>query len=149
MFIHNGYINNFRQTLYRPIRSQLKDELYQKIHGTTDSEHIFALILNQDQLIVQNSLKDAILATLKQLTELADLYKTHFSANVVISDGKQLWATRYAHNAPVPTLYFREDLGGITLASEPLDDACWKSLPEQSLITINENRDLHIEAIAH
>jgi ergothioneine biosynthesis protein EgtC len=153
MFIHNGYINNFRQTLYRPIRSQLKDELYQKIHGTTDSEHIFALILNQDlnqeKSPCQNSLKDAILATLKQLTELANLYKTHFSANVVISDGKKLWATRYAHNAPVPTLYFREDLGGITLASEPLDDACWKSLPEQSLITINENRDLHIEAIAH
>lgn len=145
MFIHNGYINNFRQTLYRPIRSQLKDELYQKIHGTTDSEHLFALILNQDQ----DSLENAIVMALKQLTILADRHKTHFSANIVISDGKQLWATRYAHNAPVPTLYFLKELGGITLASEPLDAAPWESLPEQSLIIINEHRDLHIQAIAH
>ena len=45
-FVHNGYINNFRQTLYRPIRAYLNDYLYQNVHGTTDSEHIFALILN-------------------------------------------------------------------------------------------------------
>ena len=31
MFIHNGYINDFRRTLYRPIRSQLNDQLYQNI----------------------------------------------------------------------------------------------------------------------
>ncbi|MGB2923682.1 MAG: ergothioneine biosynthesis protein EgtC [Limnothrix sp.] len=144
-FIHNGYINNFRQTLYRPIRSQLNDKLYQKIHGTTDSEHIFALVLND----YQTCLKAAILTALQQLREWADLYDTHFSANLVLSDGKQLFATRYSYKAVVPTLYFLQDKQGITLASEPLDDRPWQSCPEHSLLTIDKHRDLHIEAIAH
>lgn len=143
-FIHNGYINNFRQTLYRPIRSQLSDELYQKIHGTTDSEHIFALVLNE----YQTCWKTAILQAIQKLENWANIHHTHFSANLILSDGKQLFATRYAHNAPVPTLYFHKNEQGIILASEPLDDRPWQTCPEQSLITINENRELLIEAIA-
>ncbi|OKH18721.1 ergothioneine biosynthesis protein EgtC [[Limnothrix rosea] IAM M-220] len=143
-FIHNGYINNFRQTLYRPIRAHLNDYLYQNVHGTTDSEHIFALILTE----YKDCLKTALLTAIKELTLLATEYDTHFSTNIILSDGKRIFATRYAHRAPVPTLYFREDDRGITLASEPLDDSPWQSFPEQSLITIDENRELHIEAIA-
>jgi ergothioneine biosynthesis protein EgtC len=44
--IHNGYIENFRQSLYRQIRDHLDDEFYTSIDGHTDSEHIFALLLN-------------------------------------------------------------------------------------------------------
>ncbi|AFY37517.1 hypothetical protein Lepto7376_1154 [[Leptolyngbya] sp. PCC 7376] len=145
MFIHNGYINNFRKTLYRPIRSQLNDDLYQNIQGTTDSEHLFALILNH----YKDCLKIAILKALEELTNWANTYQTHFSANIVLSDGKQLFATRYSHNAAVPTLYFCEEPEGIILASEPLNDKAWQSFPEQSLIIINENRDRYIEAITH
>ncbi|MEO0868845.1 MAG: ergothioneine biosynthesis protein EgtC, partial [Cyanobacteria bacterium J06642_11] len=44
LFVHNGYIDQFRQTLYRPIRELIGDTAYQNIYGLTDSEHIFALI---------------------------------------------------------------------------------------------------------
>jgi glutamine amidotransferase len=33
--IHNGSIDNFRQTLYRPIRERLSDATYQSIDGNT------------------------------------------------------------------------------------------------------------------
>ena len=41
MFVHNGLIENFYDTLYRPIREQLCDVAYRSIKGQTDSEHIF------------------------------------------------------------------------------------------------------------
>lgn len=43
--VHNGFVHNFRQTWYRPLRDRLDDPIYQVIGGTTDSEHLFALLL--------------------------------------------------------------------------------------------------------
>lgn len=148
MFIHNGFIANFRGTLYRPIRSQLSDELYQQVHGVTDSEHMFALILNNYQNNSQTCLKTAIIDALQQLTNWAKEHQTRFSANMILSDGEQLLATRYAYGAAIPTLYYHETTQGITLASEPLDEQPWRAFPEQSLIFIDNNRDQHITAIA-
>ena len=45
LFMHNGFIENFRHTLMRPIRDALQDEYYTAIEGSTDSEHVFALLL--------------------------------------------------------------------------------------------------------
>ena len=39
MFMHNGYIQNFRSTLMRRLRQALRDEYYTFIEGSTDSEH--------------------------------------------------------------------------------------------------------------
>jgi len=66
LFVHNGFVKNFRQTLYRPIRARLSDTLYQSINGTTDSEHIFGLFVNE--LIAGNlTLEAALQNTLKTL----------------------------------------------------------------------------------
>ena len=46
LFMHNGFIENFRDSLVRKIRDSLRAEYYRLIQGTTDSEHIFALVLN-------------------------------------------------------------------------------------------------------
>ncbi|HEX8652772.1 MAG TPA: class II glutamine amidotransferase [Pyrinomonadaceae bacterium] len=45
MWMHNGAIAGFRQ-IKRRLRAELKDEFYDMIEGTTDSEHAFALFLN-------------------------------------------------------------------------------------------------------
>jgi predicted glutamine amidotransferase len=44
LFAHNGYIKNFRETLYRPMRQLMSDCVYASIHGNTDSEHIWGLV---------------------------------------------------------------------------------------------------------
>ena len=45
LWMHNGTISNFRN-IKRALRSDLNDEYYNAVHGTTDSEHAFALFLN-------------------------------------------------------------------------------------------------------
>jgi predicted glutamine amidotransferase len=45
LFMHNGGIGGF-STIKRTLRNRLSDELYNWIRGQTDSEHFFALFLN-------------------------------------------------------------------------------------------------------
>src|SRR6186713_2189542 len=45
LMMHNGGIENF-SNIKRPLRAPLSDELYNWIKGQTDSEHIFAFMLN-------------------------------------------------------------------------------------------------------
>lgn len=154
LFIHNGYINNFRKTLYKPIRDRLSDEIYQSIQGSTDSEHIFALVVNQLQAFPDLPLEKILHTTLMTLTELAKEYQTSFSANLIISDGKRLVASRYAHNAFTPTLYWVKDQvyypDAVIIASEPLFIGkwnSWKSCPKHSIFSVEENLEVHIEQI--
>src|SRR5215210_798268 len=47
MFAHNGAIEGFRHTAMRPLRDTLSDESYAGLLGTTDSETIFAALLDR------------------------------------------------------------------------------------------------------
>lgn len=151
LFIHNGRINNFRQTLYRPIRNKLSDEVYRSISGTTDSEHIFALLLNGWLANPGKSLEQALHITLLELAELAQTYQTYVLANVVISDGHRLIAARFGTKSPVPSLYWlRDDLNfpkSVIIASEPLFAGNWISCSENSIISVGYDRDVRIEPL--
>ena len=85
LFVHNGYIDDFRQTLYRPIRNNLNDFAYQRIEGTTDSEHIFALIVNELENDSRLSLKQALYNTIIKIESLSQAGEIGFSANIVLS----------------------------------------------------------------
>lgn len=155
--IHNGFIDNFRKTLYRPLRNRLADEFYQQIGGTTDSEHIFALFLSTLDVTADHHkqthppLTAALSSTLATLTELAKPQGVKFSANLVLSDGHQLVASRFANQSAAPSLYWlRDDPNfpeSVIIASEPLFDGDWNSLPEESIITVGENLDININQI--
>ncbi|ACK67157.1 glutamine amidotransferase class-II [Rippkaea orientalis PCC 8801] len=151
LFIHNGFIHNFRQNLYRPLRNQLTDEVYQMIHGTTDSEHMFALILTQLQTSPNISLATALHQALIILIELAKVYHIYFSANIIISDGQQLVASRYANRSPNPTLYWLENdpsyPNSVIIASEPLFEGNWNKCPEHSIITLEEDLEVNITTV--
>ena len=151
LFIHNGKIDRFRQTLYRPIRSQLSDEIYQWINGTTDSEHIFALLLNELQNNPGKSLEQALHVTLLKLKELAEAHNTYTLANVVISDGNRLVASRLSTKPPSPSLYWLQNdanfRNSVIIASEPLFKGNWNSFPENSILSVGEDCDLRIEQI--
>jgi ergothioneine biosynthesis protein EgtC len=151
LFIHNGVIEKFQQTLYRPIRSQLSDEFYQWIGGTTDSEHIIALLLNQWQAHPGKSLEQALQITLLNLQELAHNYQTNVSANLVISDGHRLIASRFSTQSPAPSLYWTVDNPNfpksVMIASEPLFAGDWIPFSENSIISVGEDCDIRIEQI--
>jgi ergothioneine biosynthesis protein EgtC len=151
LFIHNGLINNFRQTLYRPIRNQLSDKIYQSINGNTDSEHIFGLLLNQLQANPGKTLEQALHGTLLLLAEMAESYQSYVLGNVVISDGNRLIASRFASQSSAPSLYWlRDDPNfpkSVIIASEPLSDGNWISCPENSIISVGSDCEIRIEQI--
>lgn len=146
LFTHNGYIENFRKSLYKPIRSRLNDEAYLHIKGSTDSEHIFALFITEWQK-GNVAIDVAFHKTLTILKELADEYQVTFSANIIISDGKQLVASRFAHRTSVPSLYWVwDDLQfpqSVIIASEPLFEGNWHTCAENSILIAN-NQDIEV-----
>ena len=139
LFTHNGFIENFRQTLYKPIRNYITDEIYQKIEGTTDSEHIFALFINELAL-VDGNLESALQNTLNTLIKLAKPYKIKVLANIIVSNGQQLVACRFAINATAPSLYWSNNalnmINSVILASEPLFSGDWHSLVEKLIFSM-------------
>jgi ergothioneine biosynthesis protein EgtC len=137
--IHNGYIDRFRSTLLRPIRERLSDVAYQSVLGTTDSEHMFALMVD-----AYHQTQDLVLAMkqmIRFLGELADAHQTFFSANFVVTDGKTLVACRYANRQPVPSLYWLQNdpslPQSILIASEPFFKGNWIPFRDRSLLVVS------------
>ncbi|MBD0337379.1 MAG: ergothioneine biosynthesis protein EgtC [Cyanobacteria bacterium Co-bin13] len=139
-FIHNGFIENFRHTLYRPIRERLCDRAYHRIHGLTDSEHIFALLLHELETHPTLSLAQGLEQTLQILTVLAQQQQVRVAANIILSDGKQLIAARFDTAGADPSLYWLQDHpafpGAVLVASEPLFEANWVTCPPTSLVLV-------------
>lgn len=151
LFIHNGYIDKFRKTLYRPIRDRLTDLVYQSINGTTDSEHIFALLINEIDTQPNSTVEQALKSTLITLVELAQAHQVSFRANVIISNGHRLVASRYAYGTLAPTLYWLRDdpayPNAVIIASEPLFAGNWNSLPNNSILSVGEDLEVHIHQL--
>ncbi|WP_239112349.1 ergothioneine biosynthesis protein EgtC [Halomicronema sp. CCY15110] len=152
LFTHNGYIKNFRETLYRPMRQLMSDRVYAAIQGNTDSEHIWGLVLTALSAPSPPSLVSALGIALGQLLALAQKYDTPVAANVLISDGQTLIGSRVASHGRAPSLYWLSNNlqlpNAVTVASEPLFAAPWERLKEHSLFTFNANRDLQYHPIS-
>ncbi|MEA5582155.1 ergothioneine biosynthesis protein EgtC [Nodularia harveyana UHCC-0300] len=146
LFIHNGYIENFRKSLHRKIRGLLTPDFYEQINGITDSEHIFALLLSQIQINQDCSREDALRNTLVILLEMAKHHEVKASANIVFSDGNRLIASRFSTHAPAPSLYWLKNHKNfpksVIIASEPLFTGNWTACPENSMIIVGGDCDI-------
>jgi ergothioneine biosynthesis protein EgtC len=152
LFIHNGRVEKFRQTLLREIRSLLTQDIYENIYGSTDSEHIFALLLSQWQINSHQPLESALQSTLKMLLDMAKSNQVEVSANLIISDGKRLIASRFATDSPAPSLYWLQNNSlfpaAVIIASEPLFNGNWQSCPENSIISVSDNGDIQVQSVS-
>lgn len=150
LFTHNGFIENFRDTLYQPIRKHLADSVYRAIEGTTDSEHIFALFVNEI-IANSNSLETGLASSLKTLNQLAIEDDVTFSANVVVSDGHRLIAARFARGITAPSLYWLADEADFPystiIASEPLFPGNWQLFAENTLLYVEQNNKPKMHSI--
>lgn len=148
LFIHNGYIDKFRFTLYKEIRDYLKEIPYLLIKGNTDSEHIFGLLINEILSNLGCNFKHALQEILGILTEIAKTKEIRFLANTIVTDGHQLVASRFAQGATPPSLYWLKNdphfPNAVIIASEPLFLGRWQKFPEQSIVTVSENLDIEI-----
>jgi predicted glutamine amidotransferase len=120
LFMHNGQIGGYGR-IKRRLEAMIPDELYDSRLGTTDSEAIFLAALAK-------GLKDeplgAMARTLKTVRALMDEagIKEALRFTAAVTDGESLWAYRWACDGQPPTLYFREESGGLLVVSEPIDD---------------------------
>jgi ergothioneine biosynthesis protein EgtC len=149
LFMHNGYIENFRATLMRPIRETLRDEYYRAVGGTTDSEHIFALLLNflHSETITADTLSEALRVTIRQLHAWARAQQLHVALNLAVTNGEYLVIARFSTSTPAPSLYYQQRSAlfpdATVIASERLSpQAEWSTVPENCILVVA--RDLHI-----
>ncbi|WP_299403110.1 ergothioneine biosynthesis protein EgtC [Acaryochloris sp. IP29b_bin.148] len=157
--IHNGFIENFRQTLYRPLRDCLSDERYQTLEGTTDSEHILALVYDTLAQNTELTLAEALTQALSRLKAWATSYNIRVSLNIILSDHQSMVVSRFAYPDPPPSLYWLavdHPVTGVLVASEPLDaDAqmrshfgdCWQPIAADTLLTINTRQQVETHAL--
>lgn len=154
LFMHNGQIANFgalRQALY----GRIKSEYFQNISGSTDSETMFHLALS---LGLEENVPEAVAemvrvieATGRELGVDASVWMT-----LAISDGKGLWAFRYATDGRGPSLYLSPDLNALAklnpdtagrfgdfatcIVSEPIGkyQEAWTPVAENTFVTVRD-----------
>lgn len=151
LFVHNGYIDNFFESLYRPLREMLCDTAYRCIKGLTDSEHIFALLVHHLETQPGIDPAEALLQTMTQITEMANQAGVRVLANIILAVGndshqQRLIALRYDNQQTAPSFYWLKDCDrfphSIILSSEPLFEDDWQPYPQGELVSINS--DLHM-----
>ncbi|MFT5730130.1 MAG: glutamine amidotransferase [Desulforhopalus sp.] len=168
LFMHNGTVFGFDK-IRRVLRQGLSDEVEEFIQGNTDTEHVFALFLDE---IKDNSAPDleqlslALLMAISRLEQMkreAGVVKPS-TLNLVLSDGKRMLATRYVSKGYASnSLYLliggqfhcREGLcsmdGGqeaVLIASEPLNRSKkWQKVENNHLVAVDYDRTTSIVPI--
>lgn len=123
-FAHNGFLANFAGPFRRRVAAALGDEAYAAIEGTSDSEHLFALLL--DELFTGSTLASAARAMVTRVDSLREGERVLLA--FVASDGHELVGYRGGMDTTPPTLYRRARDGRVELRSEP-DGEGWELLP--------------------
>jgi glutamine amidotransferase len=144
LFMHNGFIENFRHTLMRPIRDALRDAYYTAIQGSTDSEHVFALLLEflHGQEYTQHNVLHALRATIEQLVRWAAPTHTPLVLNLALTNGEFVVASRFASSSPAPSLYYAFDTAefpraGVFASERLFASQAWRMVEEDQLIAFD------------
>ena len=138
-FMHNGQIDHFER-LRRPMESMLDDEHFNARAGSTDSELLFLLAL-------QFGLRERPIAAMAEAVGFVERISRHLTGTARVrftaafSDGRTLYAVRYATDAHAPTLFAAPmgGKGGYCLVSEPLNDETdtWVEIPAGSAVILD------------
>lgn len=173
-FMHNGTLGGFRH-LKRPLQQSLREETYLDIHGSTDTEHLFALIRESFDAASEEAgptrrLASALVSGIRRAEDLRKELGIDEPSllNLVLCDGKRAVATRYVSDPAMASnsLYLHQGQRyqcenglcrmqpadssststAVIVASEPLSqDNGWQAVPENHLVSIDES--LHIESV--
>ena len=173
LMAHNGGVEEFPK-IKRKLREGLNDEMYNWIKGQTDSEHIFAYLINT--LITQHktvgidevvSSFETTFSFLKKLMKETGITEAGY-LNMVFTNGLFIVATRYCTDPewdPL-TLYHSEgsrfvvedgntrleapedDDQAVLIVSEKLtDDANWTMIPNNHFVIVEQSLNVRVKPI--
>jgi glutamine amidotransferase len=153
LFVHNGEIFGIEK-MRRDLLIHVEAKLFEGILGSTDSELMFYLALTlgleQDPLRALSRMAGLVERTGRAHGVAESLWMT-----LGISDGKSLWAVRYASDGQAPTLYHSrtlEDLSALdekvvrtlgkharAIVSEPIGkfSGMWAEVPQSSALHVH------------
>jgi predicted glutamine amidotransferase len=170
---HNGGVEDFTK-IKRHLRHPLSDELYNWIKGQTDSEHIFAFLLNElfhnHKTISPEAVVESFEHTFRELKKLmADHGITEPAyLNMVFTNGLFFVGTRYCSDPKEEplTLYHSEgsryvvedgvtrmeapddDDHAVLVVSEKLtDDNYWTMIPANHCVIVEPTLNVRIRPI--
>ncbi len=167
-FMHNGSVADFRK-IKRDLVRRLSDDSYLWIHGTTDSEHMFALFRDSvarrktdDPLSAMAQAVRETIGVIERMTADAGTEEPSF-LNLAVTDGKRAVISRYAtRGATPPSLWLRAGeeyvchdgvckmvegslISTVIVASEPLtSEEGWIEVPAQHLVLIDDDRQYRL-----
>ncbi len=173
LWMHNGTIEGFR-LIRRRLCDSLPDRLYDSIQGTTDSEHAFAVFMNNlgdDTALTARDLGSALIDTISQIEKwVRRAGVTQPSIyNFAVTDGQNIATVRYVSSAntePI-SLYFskpgeycyrdgkpmirRNSIStGMIVASERLTDERddWVRVAPNHVLTIDNQLSTEVRLMA-
>jgi predicted glutamine amidotransferase len=149
MFMHNGFVGGWNR-LRRQVEALIPDALYASRVGTTDSEAIFLALMGA------GGSDDPVGAAERTLARLTDFVNQHEPGDRLrftsaLSNGRDLYAFRYAVNDRANTLYYRESENAIVIVSEPLDSEHknWVAVPENHALVALAGERAQIVPLLH
>ena len=130
-FILNGFVEDFRSSHMRTLRSHLPDDLYGHLSGSSDSETLFLLAV----AAIQNgaTLVDALNRVRDQVLEAVQAENHAAVLTMVLTDGTGVAVLPAASEPTTNSLYLARGHpmapDGTLLASERLDDhSSWEAV---------------------
>jgi glutamine amidotransferase len=154
LFVHNGYIGGFDK-LRRDLMFAVSPAVFPLIHGSTDTEVVFALALTFG--LTADPL-EAMERTVGLIEDRARGYGVEDAVQGTfgITDGETLWAVRYATTGTPRTLYTSAAVDSIhrlypdnprlsrataddrLVVSEPFSDlpGLWDPVPASTMLTV-------------
>ncbi len=170
-FMHNGTVAGF-PLLRRRILERLSDEAFQRIVGSTDSEYVFALFIDQFNRTKNGkersaAMAAALTATIAEIDEIAlqaGIQEPSF-LNCAVTDGQSAVVSRYVTKDPekAHSLYYHTgsryvcadgicqmirnsgEATAVMIASEPLSqDPGWTWVRGNSMVVVDENRGVEV-----
>jgi len=172
-FMHNGRIGGFR-SLRRALADRLSDSAFNAISGSTDSEYLFALFLdNFNRLNGANdgsaAMAEALAASINEVEQLKKEagVEEPSTLNLAVTDGRGAAVSRYISRGDerANSLYLHRGAeytcrtgrclmeaadrgrGAVLIASEPLsEDEGWRAVPPNSMVITGS--DLQVTTVS-
>jgi len=166
LFMHNGDVGSFRG-VRRAMLASVRDEAFDNVYGSTDSEHVFALVIDEmlrapAGLEPSERMARALEAAIQRVVELVAKHGQGEPSylNCALSDGHNAVVSRFANDpdyAPESLYYFSGALypsvdgrsaRSVIVSSERLTaDPGWREIPANHMVIVRQGGEPELAAI--
>ena len=144
LFVHNGEIFEIEK-IRRKLLFAIAPELFTNVLGTTDSEILFYLSLTfgleSDPLLALRRMAGFVEQVAKREGIEESLWMT-----VGVSDGKTVYAVRYASDGNAPTLYYNRELEDLYRLHPDAEQRLRHKLGTETKLVVSEPMGVHADA---